>query len=104
MGFGFLATLAGLTWLYFGIKKRNLVKLRQKMFQRNGGLLLQRRELFRREPFRPEPVPTFIQLCIFLISGAVPDILAKTKDDQYRFWPAEGYPFSPGKCYTQSWI
>ncbi|MFS7896559.1 putative glucomannan 4-beta-mannosyltransferase [Helianthus anomalus] len=73
MGFGFLATLAGLTWLYFGIKKRNLVKLRQKMFQRNDGLLLQRRELFQRkpfrcEPFRPEPVPTFIQLCIFLIS------------------------------------
>ncbi|MFS7980610.1 putative xyloglucan 6-xylosyltransferase [Helianthus anomalus] len=73
MGFGFLATLAGLTWLYFGIKKRNLVKLRQKMLQRNDGLLLQRRELFQRkpfrcEPFRPEPVPTFIQLCIFLIS------------------------------------
>ncbi|KAF5773711.1 putative protein kinase RLK-Pelle-WAK family [Helianthus annuus] len=43
MGFGFLASLAGLTWLYFGIKKRNLVKLRQKMFQRNGGLLLQQR-------------------------------------------------------------
>uniref|UniRef100_A0A251UKP5 Putative ABC transporter-like, P-loop containing nucleoside triphosphate hydrolase n=1 Tax=Helianthus annuus TaxID=4232 RepID=A0A251UKP5_HELAN len=30
---------------------------------------------------------------------SAPDILAKTKDDQYRFWPAEGYPFSPGKCY-----
>ncbi|KAM0002825.1 hypothetical protein Hdeb2414_s0311g00864361 [Helianthus debilis subsp. tardiflorus] len=58
------------------------------MFQRNGGLLLQRhepfqREPFQREPFQPEPVPTFIQ-------GVAPDIVAKTKDDQYRFWPAEG--------------
>ncbi|XP_076897442.1 wall-associated receptor kinase 2-like [Bidens hawaiensis] len=43
MGFGFLATLAGLIWLYFGINKRNLIKLRQKMFQKNGGLLLQQR-------------------------------------------------------------
>ncbi|KAL8197642.1 hypothetical protein R6Q57_024347 [Mikania cordata] len=40
MGFGFLAVLVGTTWLYFAIKKRNLVKLRQKMFQKNGGLLL----------------------------------------------------------------
>lgn len=43
MGFGFLASLVGLTWLYFGIKKRNLLKLRQKLFQQNGGLLLQQR-------------------------------------------------------------
>ncbi|KAD3067714.1 hypothetical protein E3N88_35594 [Mikania micrantha] len=40
MGFGFLAILVGTTWLYFVFKKRNLVKLRSKLFQRNGGLLL----------------------------------------------------------------
>ncbi|KAM0038258.1 putative ABC-type xenobiotic transporter [Helianthus debilis subsp. tardiflorus] len=48
------------------------------MFQGNGGLLLQRREPFRREPFR-----------LLFRFGTAPDILAKTKDDQYHFWPAE---------------
>ncbi|KAK9054945.1 hypothetical protein SSX86_026024 [Deinandra increscens subsp. villosa] len=43
MGFGFLAILVGITWLYFVFKKRNLVKLRQKLFQKNGGLLLKQR-------------------------------------------------------------
>ncbi|KAJ0681200.1 putative protein kinase RLK-Pelle-WAK family [Helianthus annuus] len=43
MGFGFLAILIGITWLYFVFKKRNLVKLRQKFFQQNGGLLLKQR-------------------------------------------------------------
>ena len=40
MGFGFLSLLIGITWLYFVIKKRNLIKLREKFFQQNGGLLL----------------------------------------------------------------
>ncbi|KAJ0644375.1 putative protein kinase RLK-Pelle-WAK family [Helianthus annuus] len=43
MGFGFLAVLVATTWLYFVFKKRNLVKLRQKLFQQNGGLLLKQR-------------------------------------------------------------
>ncbi|KAK9054947.1 hypothetical protein SSX86_026026 [Deinandra increscens subsp. villosa] len=43
MGFGFLAILVGITWLYFVFKKRNLVKLRKKLFQQNGGLLLKQR-------------------------------------------------------------
>ncbi|KAL8197640.1 hypothetical protein R6Q57_024345 [Mikania cordata] len=43
MGFGLLAILVGVTWLYFVFKKRNLVKLRRKLFQRNGGLLLKQR-------------------------------------------------------------
>ncbi|KAK9054944.1 hypothetical protein SSX86_026023 [Deinandra increscens subsp. villosa] len=43
MGFGFLAILVGITWLYFVFKKRNLVKLRKKLFQQNGGLLLNQR-------------------------------------------------------------
>ncbi|KAI3676277.1 hypothetical protein L1987_85882 [Smallanthus sonchifolius] len=43
MGFGFLGILVGTTWLYFVFKKRNLVKLRRKFFQQNGGLLLKQR-------------------------------------------------------------
>ena len=43
MGLGFLAILIGITWLYFGVKKRNLTKLRRKLFQQNGGLLLKQR-------------------------------------------------------------
>lgn len=30
----------GITWLYFSLKKRKLIKLREKFFQQNGGLLL----------------------------------------------------------------
>lgn len=40
MGFGFLSILIGITWLYFAMKKRKLIKLREKLFQQNGGLLL----------------------------------------------------------------
>ncbi|XP_027070452.1 wall-associated receptor kinase 2-like [Coffea arabica] len=40
LGFGFLSLLVGITWLYFGIKKRKLIKLRENFFQQNGGLLL----------------------------------------------------------------
>nr|XP_043618834.1 wall-associated receptor kinase 2-like [Erigeron canadensis] len=43
MGFGYLSILVGITWLYFFFKKRNLIKLRQKLFQQNGGLLLKQR-------------------------------------------------------------
>nr|XP_043621304.1 wall-associated receptor kinase 2-like [Erigeron canadensis] len=43
MGFGFLSILVGITWLYFVFKKRNLIKLRRKLFQQNGGLLLKQR-------------------------------------------------------------
>lgn len=32
--------MLGITWLYFGVKKRQLIKLREKFFQQNGGLLL----------------------------------------------------------------
>ncbi|CAI9280720.1 unnamed protein product [Lactuca saligna] len=43
MGFGFMAILVGITWLYFAFKKRKLIKIRQKLFQQNGGLLLKQR-------------------------------------------------------------
>ncbi|KAL2557880.1 Wall-associated receptor kinase 2 [Forsythia ovata] len=40
LGFGFLALIIGISWLYFSIQKRKIIKLREKFFQRNGGLLL----------------------------------------------------------------
>ncbi|XP_073131967.1 wall-associated receptor kinase 2-like [Henckelia pumila] len=40
MSFGFLGIIIAATWLYFGIKSRKLMKLREKFFQQNGGLLL----------------------------------------------------------------
>ena len=43
MGFSFLTILIGITLLYFVYKKRNLIQLRHKLFQQNGGLLLQQR-------------------------------------------------------------
>ncbi|OIT20338.1 PREDICTED: wall-associated receptor kinase 2-like [Nicotiana attenuata] len=42
MGVGFMSLVVGTTWLYFSIKKRKLIKLREKFFQQNGGLLLKR--------------------------------------------------------------
>ena len=33
----------GSSWIYWGLKKRKLVKLREKFFQQNGGLLLQQK-------------------------------------------------------------
>ncbi|KAL0426225.1 UNVERIFIED_CONTAM: Wall-associated receptor kinase [Sesamum latifolium] len=40
ISFGFLALIIAATVVYFSIKKRNLMKLREKFFQQNGGLLL----------------------------------------------------------------
>ncbi|KAA8517761.1 hypothetical protein F0562_015234 [Nyssa sinensis] len=40
LSLGFLSLLVAITWLYFSIKKRKLIKLREKFFQQNGGLLL----------------------------------------------------------------
>ena len=30
----------GCSWIYWGLKKRKLIKLKEKFFQQNGGLLL----------------------------------------------------------------
>ena len=38
---GVLALLVGVSWIYLGLKKRKLIKLKEKFFQQNGGLLLQ---------------------------------------------------------------
>ncbi|KAH6837555.1 hypothetical protein C2S53_009862 [Perilla frutescens var. hirtella] len=40
IGFGFLAVVIAATWIYFGLKKRKLIKLREIFFQQNGGVLL----------------------------------------------------------------
>ncbi|KAJ9545324.1 hypothetical protein OSB04_025031, partial [Centaurea solstitialis] len=41
LGLGFPAILIGIWVLYFSAKKRKLVKLREKFFEQNGGVLLQ---------------------------------------------------------------
>ena len=38
---GPLVLLVGGSWIYWGLKKRRLIKLKEKFFQQNGGLLLQ---------------------------------------------------------------
>ncbi|XAR55805.1 Non-specific serine/threonine protein kinase, partial [Bertholletia excelsa] len=43
LSLGFLSLLIGITWLYFSVKRRKLIKLREKFFQQNGGLLLKQR-------------------------------------------------------------
>ncbi|KAM7481502.1 hypothetical protein LguiB_006085 [Lonicera macranthoides] len=40
LGFGFLSLLISVTWLYFSIKKRKIIRLREKFFNQNGGSLL----------------------------------------------------------------
>ncbi|KAM3681862.1 hypothetical protein ACJW31_12G030600 [Castanea mollissima] len=40
---GFLVLFVGSSWIYWGLKKRKLNKLKEKFFQQNGGLLLQQK-------------------------------------------------------------
>ena len=40
---GLLLLFVGGSWIYWGLKKRKLIKLREKFFQQNGGLLLQQK-------------------------------------------------------------
>nr|XP_043610018.1 wall-associated receptor kinase 2-like [Erigeron canadensis] len=40
LGFGFLSILIGMGWLYFIRHKRKVIKLREKYFLKNGGMLL----------------------------------------------------------------
>ena len=41
IGIGLLVMLVGVSWIYWGLKRRKLMKLKEKFFQQNGGLLLQ---------------------------------------------------------------
>ncbi|CAH9146900.1 unnamed protein product [Cuscuta epithymum] len=43
LGIGFLSLIGGATWLYFFVKKRKLIQLRQQFFEQNGGLILNQR-------------------------------------------------------------
>ncbi|KAJ8570895.1 hypothetical protein K7X08_037867 [Anisodus acutangulus] len=43
VGVGSMSLAIVITWLYFSIKKRKLIKVREKFFQQNGGLLLKHR-------------------------------------------------------------
>ncbi|KAI3666954.1 hypothetical protein L6452_41995 [Arctium lappa] len=40
MGVGFLSVLIGMGWLYFSHQRRKVIKLREKFFLKNGGLLM----------------------------------------------------------------
>ncbi|XP_050254640.1 wall-associated receptor kinase 2-like [Quercus robur] len=40
---GLLLLFVGGSWIYWGLQKRKLIKLREKFFQQNGGLLLQQK-------------------------------------------------------------
>ncbi|CAI9099599.1 OLC1v1036447C1 [Oldenlandia corymbosa var. corymbosa] len=40
LGFGLLSLLMAVTWLYLGVKRRKILRLREKFFQKNGGMLL----------------------------------------------------------------
>ncbi|KAH6769274.1 wall associated kinase 5 [Perilla frutescens var. frutescens] len=49
-GFGLLSLVIAVTWLYFLINKRKLLKLREKFFQQNGGFLLQQQLSSEKDP------------------------------------------------------
>ncbi|KAH0632776.1 hypothetical protein KY284_035562 [Solanum tuberosum] len=40
LGFGFLSLIIGSSWVYLIFKKRKLIRLREKFFQQNGGVLM----------------------------------------------------------------
>jgi len=41
IGISLSILLVGGSWIYWGLKRRNLIKLKEKLFQQNGGLMLQ---------------------------------------------------------------
>ncbi|XP_050254697.1 wall-associated receptor kinase 1-like [Quercus robur] len=43
IGVGLLVLLVGGSWIYWGLKKRKLIQLKEKFFQQNGGILLQQK-------------------------------------------------------------
>ncbi|XVF78866.1 hypothetical protein PTKIN_Ptkin14bG0171900 [Pterospermum kingtungense] len=49
IGVGITVLLTGTTWSYWAFKKWKLIKLKEKFFRQNGGLMLQQ-ELSRRDP------------------------------------------------------
>ncbi|KAE9444657.1 hypothetical protein C3L33_23445, partial [Rhododendron williamsianum] len=43
LSFGFVSLLIGVTWIYFCINRRKLIKLREQFFQQNGGILMKQK-------------------------------------------------------------
>ncbi|KAF7145997.1 hypothetical protein RHSIM_Rhsim04G0079600 [Rhododendron simsii] len=43
LSFGFVSLLIGITWIYFCINRRKLIKLREQFFQQNGGILMKQK-------------------------------------------------------------
>ncbi|KAL8509216.1 hypothetical protein ACS0TY_016411 [Phlomoides rotata] len=43
---GLISIMIVITWLYFGIKKRNLARMRENFFRQNGGLLLKQQKSY----------------------------------------------------------
>ncbi|KAM3682996.1 hypothetical protein ACJW31_12G113100 [Castanea mollissima] len=43
IGVGLLVLLVGGSWIYWGLKKRKLIQLKEKFFEQNGGILLQQK-------------------------------------------------------------
>ncbi|XP_076890955.1 wall-associated receptor kinase 2-like [Bidens hawaiensis] len=43
LGFGFVALLSGVIAIFFGVRKRKLIKLREKFFEQNGGVFLKQK-------------------------------------------------------------
>ncbi|KAK7850557.1 wall-associated receptor kinase 1 [Quercus suber] len=43
IGVGLLVLLVGGSWIYWGLKKRKHIQLKEKFFQQNGGILLQQK-------------------------------------------------------------
>ncbi|KAG8374425.1 hypothetical protein BUALT_Bualt11G0130500 [Buddleja alternifolia] len=46
LSIGLVSIFIGITWLYFGIKKRKLAQMREQFFKQNGGLLLKQQTSF----------------------------------------------------------
>lgn len=45
IGLGLLSLLIASCWLYFGLKKRSVNRIKEKFFKQNGGLLLQQHQM-----------------------------------------------------------
>ncbi|GFP81277.1 wall-associated receptor kinase 2 [Phtheirospermum japonicum] len=55
---GVIVLLLGACWLHLGLKRRNQMKMRQKFFVQNGGIMLQE-QLIRREPSSSDTAKIF---------------------------------------------
>ena len=59
---GPLVLLVGGSWIYWGLKKRRLIKLKEKFFQQNGGLLLKQQLSNHQKPMETTKIFTTEEL------------------------------------------